>query len=162
MGHQVVIYGMIEGPAAGDRSRALKEHNETAIERLPAEDEWPWLTRSMFALPGGWPQGTYREQIIHFGLSMKDDPPLCPRSEYDPAKGWPRTDRQCVYGWIDKFEHLLRQLFWFGASVHITTDFEPDRVFYYTPTKAAFDKMIADNPRAIDEWELTIAKMPGQ
>jgi hypothetical protein len=80
MGHQVIIYGMIECPAAGDHLRPLKKHNETVISGLPAEDQWPWLTRSMFALPGNWPQGTYLEQIIHFGLSMKDDPPLSPNS----------------------------------------------------------------------------------
>jgi hypothetical protein len=138
MGHQIVIYGMIEGPAAGDQMRALKEHNDAIIRGLPAEDQWPWLTRSMFALPGRWPQGTYREQIIHFGLSMKDDPPLSPNSAFKPDRGWPKEDRKSVYGWIEKFEKLLREMFWFGANVHLITEFEADRVFYYPPTKAAF------------------------
>ena len=160
MGHQAVIYGMIECPTVGDHSLRLKEHNEATINALPSEDEWPWLNRSMFALPSKWPQGTYREQIIHFGLSIKDDPPLSPNTAYDPERGWPKPDRECVYGWIDKFERLLQSLYWFRANLHITTDFEPNRVFYYLPTMAAVDKMLADNPQPIDEWELTIAKMP--
>ena len=32
------------------------------------------MVRSIFALPGSHPRGTYRRQVIHFGLSMEDDP----------------------------------------------------------------------------------------
>lgn len=98
MGHEVIIYGAIVGPAlSGERFRTLQARNKAVINRLPAEDQWPWLTRGNFALPGAWPQGTYRQQIIHFGLTMKDDPPHSEQSAYDPHYGWPREDRVCVY-----------------------------------------------------------------
>ena len=164
MGHQVIIYGMVEGASLGGQGsrgfRVQQAHNESVIDNLPTDDNWPWLTRAMFALPGSNPLGTYREQIIHFGLSIKDRPPISPNSAYDPEHGWPKADRKCVYGWIEKFEHLLRKLFWYGADVHVSTEFEPDRVFCYTPTKAAFDKMISENPQPIDEWELSITNIP--
>jgi hypothetical protein len=32
------------------------------------------VVRGIFALPAPHPQGTYRRQVIHFGLSIKDDP----------------------------------------------------------------------------------------
>ena len=35
--------------------------------------DWPWVVRGIFALPAPYPQGTYRRQVIHFGLSIKDD-----------------------------------------------------------------------------------------
>ena len=157
MGHQVIIYGMIEGVSFSEKHKhLLPDHNENVINELPSDDSWPHLTRSMFALPEKGAQGRYQAQIIHFGLSMKDEPPLSPSAAYDPQHGWPKKDRQSVYGWLAKFENVLRRLYWYGANVHATTDFEPDRVFYYTPTEAAVEKMIADDSQTINEWELKI------
>ncbi len=91
-----------------------------------------------------------------FWLSIKDEPPLSPSDAYDPQHGWPKKDRQSIYGWMAKFEKVLRNLYWYGANVHVSADFEPDRVFYYTPTEAAVDKMVAADPQTINEWELKI------
>lgn len=162
MGHQVVIYGIIECPAAGDHARSLKMHNETVINGLPDDDHWPWFIRSMLALPGDWPKGTYREQIIHFGLSMKDNPPLNSIAAFDPEISMPEDNGTCVEEWIGEFENLLRNLYWFGASVHISTEFEPNRVFSYIPTKAASENMLSFNPQPISEWCLRVARIPDQ
>ncbi len=157
MGHQVIIYGIIEGISFTEKhTNSLPDHNEKVINKLPSEDSWPYLTRSMFALPVKGAEGTYQTQVIHFGLSIKDEPPLSPSDAYDPKHGWPQKDRQSIYGWMAKFEKVLRNLYWYGANVHVSTDFEPDRVFYYTPTEAAVDKMVAADPQTINEWELKI------
>lgn len=156
MGHQIVIYGMIEGASlVGERIRTLQTRNEEIIQCLPDEDEWPWLTREMFAVPGKTPQGTYREQIIHFGLTLKDDPS-------ESIQNYETRDRECVAGWVAKFEKLLSQLYWISVNLHIHTDFEPDRVFYYLPTTLALDNMYRENPQSIHVWERIVEEMPGR
>lgn len=110
---------MIEGASLGGESRnVLQERNVEVISQLPVEDEFPWLTGGMFALPGPSPQGTFREQIIHFGLSMKDRF-LSPSTVYDREHGWPAEERAHATEWIGKFEDLLRRLYWYGAELHV-------------------------------------------
>ena len=138
MGHEVIIYGCIEGAPwrSGDEYRRLQEWNATVITELPSEDEWPWLVRGMFSVPGPWPEGTYQTQVIHFGASLKDEP----------------GDRSCWEVWLGKFEALLRRLCWYSAAVHLETEFEPHRFFRWLPTGPAVDRMVAEAPKCIDEW----------
>lgn len=111
MANQIILFGMIEDASLGRESRnVLQERNVEVISQLPVEDEFPWLTRGMFALPSPSPQGTFREQIIHFGLSMKDRF-LSPSAVYGREHGWPPEDRAHVTEWIGKFEDLLRRLY---------------------------------------------------
>ncbi len=162
MGHELIIYGVIEGAVAGQRSHShLHGRNEAVIESLPETDDWPWLTRAMFQLPAGRPQGTYRTQIIHFGLSMKDGIPLNRSGGYDdgyhPIHSWRHPARDSITGWIEKFETLLRQMYWFGADVHVHTDFEPDRKFSYVLTDTSFKAMCdPHDPKPINDWTLSV------
>lgn len=140
MGHEIIVYGIIEGPPdrkATDERRSLHELNREIIATLvgPEDDDWPWLNRSMFALPGPRPQGTYLAQVIHFGSSFKDNP-------YDP------TVKDV---WISKFEAVLRKLYWVSARVFIDSDFG-DRNIEWTPTNDAFLK-IYDEDVPISDWE---------
>lgn len=160
MGHQVIIYGMIECPAAGDQGRRLKAINESTINSLPAEDEWPCLTRSMFALPSGWPHGTYREQIIHFGLSMKNEKSSAQDSSVDLPVGTTFNNDAASFIWTTKFERLLRSLFWFGATLHINAEFERRIVLFYRPTSVAIEGMLSEKPLPISEWERKHFEMP--
>src|SRR4029079_604571 len=112
---------------------ALHERNRAALNRLPREDDSPSLVRGMFALPAGRPQGTFRRQVIHFGASIKDDP----------------GNRGIWDEWLGKFESLLKQLYWWSAVVHLSTDFEPDRIFQWRPTEAAMAGLYADPPLPI-------------
>ncbi len=77
MGHEAIIYGAIVGSRyrAGNEFRMLQDRNITVIKELPADNDWPWVDKDAFALPGAYPSGTYRSQIIHVGLSIKEDPP---------------------------------------------------------------------------------------
>lgn len=143
MSHEAILYGRIIG-ATGRPGTAgyfdLHARNRAAINRLPRDDDWPWLVRGMFALPAGHPQGTFRRQVIHFGASIKDDP----------------LDRGIWDVWLGKFESLLRKLYWRSAAVHLSTDFEPDRVFEWQPTEAAKARLYAQPPQPVTEWVRTV------
>ncbi len=145
MSHEAILYGRIIG-ATGRPGTAgyfdLHERNRAVVNRLPLQDDWPWLVRGMFALPAGRPQGTFRRQVIHFGASIKDDP----------------LDRGIWDEWLAKFESLLRRLYWWSAVVHLSTEFvEPDRVFEWRPTEAAMDGLHAEQPRPIGEWVRSVS-----
>ena len=138
VGHEVIVYGCIQG-AQGRREKdldPLQLWNAPVIAELPEEGEWPWLVRGMFALPAPWPQGTYQSQLIHFGASLKDEP----------------GDRAVWEQWLQKFEALLRNLYWFSAVVHLETEFEPDRVYRWTPSAAAMQRLYVDSPQCVWEW----------
>lgn len=152
MGHEVIIHGVIEGATLDrDRYRLLQERNAGVIRALPKTDDFPWLTRDMFALPASEPQGTYRSQVIHFGLSLKDDP--LGVVELD---AWPTPEREGIYGWIIKFERLLMQMYWFGADLFVQTEIEPLVHFRYLPTSAATDQMFGENLSPVASWDRTI------
>jgi hypothetical protein len=140
MSHEAIIFGIIEGASyksdTEESYRLLQNRNVEVINSLPEEDEYPWLTKAMFAFPGQRPQGTFREQVIHFGLSLKDDP----------------NDRERILLWIKKFESLLKKLYWWQAQVMLSTDFEEQRVFYFVPTDDAVSGMMCDNPKPVSNW----------
>jgi hypothetical protein len=118
----------------------LHDYNREVLARMADDDDWPWLVRGMFAVPPVRPVGTYRRQVIHFGASIKDDP----------------QDRSVWDVWLDKFEGLLRRMYWFSARVHLETEFEPSRVFEWLPTKAARDGLFSDTPQPVDTWTRTV------
>jgi hypothetical protein len=139
MSHEAILYGRIIGATGRPGTSGyfdMHKRNRAIINRLPGNDDWPWLVRGMFALPAGHPQGTFRRQVIHFGASIKDDP----------------YNRALWEEWLGKFEALLRQLYWRSAVVHLATDFEPDRVFEWRPTEAANAGLYAEPPRPVGEW----------
>ena len=140
MGHEAIIYGRIEGVAwRSDRYRLLQGRNSAVLARLPEDDPWPALVRGMFSLPVPWPTGTYRQQVIHFGGSFKDEP----------------GDTAAWAAWVGKFEGLLRQLCWLTAVVHLETEFGPPRTWRWQPTDAAIARLGYDDPVATDQWTRT-------
>ena len=158
MGHELTIYGIIEGAtASSDDYRRFQRLNEEAINRLPDDDEWPWMTRDMFQFPATEPVGTYQTQIVHFGLSMKDGVPLKDSADYDPIENWRNPARDSITGWIEKFEKLLSQMYWYYAAVHVNTDFEPERKFSYTITRESIELMCKSaEPQPVTDWELSV------
>jgi hypothetical protein len=158
MGHEVVIYGMIGGAFGGghDREEFLRRNKRT-IHQLPRDDDWPWLVRSMFTLPQPRPLGTYMEHVIHFGLSLKDQPPQL-SSVWTPEQGWSYEARECAWGWMEKFERLLRKLYWYRARLHFDSECQPELVFEYSPTSQALDAIWAEDPQPISTWELEVRK----
>ena len=138
MGHEAIVYGCIVGASwrVGERFTWTYELNREALASVPEDDLWPWLVRDIFALPAPYPQGTYRRQVIHFGLSLKDDP----------------DDRGIWDVWLTKFERVLRKLYWRSGVLHLSTEFEPPRVFEWVPTETAMGGLYDDPPRPVSEW----------
>jgi hypothetical protein len=141
MGHEANIVGFIDGATwrTGSEYRRLQLANAGVIAALPATDEWPFLTRGMFALPDTEPYGIYRSQIIHFGLSIKAEP----------------GDRAWWDTWLAKFEDVLRRMYWVSAEVDMRTELESDYAYRWTPTDHAIDLMNSDPPHPIAEWTRT-------
>ena len=142
MGHEAIVTGYIDGThwRVGERYRWTHDLNREALAQVPADDDWPWVVRGIFALPAAYPQGTYRSQIIHFGLSIKDEP----------------SDRGIWDVWLGKFEAVLRQLYWLRAVAHLETDFEPDRTFEWLPTDSAVGRLYDDPPQPVTEWTRSV------
>ena len=87
------LYGcIVEYGLSTERSNEVYRHNEHVINNLPEDDEWPPLTKNMFAItqPATSADGLnyqYSGRIIHFGANFKS-------IEYE----WKE--------WKDKFEEL--------------------------------------------------------
>lgn len=116
MGHETVVHGYIRGAtrAQGAHFYDLHPPNRAVIDGLPDEDDWPFLSRAMFACPGERSdQGRYRTQLIHFGATLKEV-----EADWDE--------------WIAKWENLLRRLYWTEARVYRETEFGDCRVFTWS------------------------------
>lgn len=113
MGMRTTIYGYIEemdfwkDPV---RSK-VRKHNSAIISSLPIADEWPPLSKEMFAIANNLknhsgPNFEYSGRVIHFGANLKS-------VEYE----WQE--------WKNKFESLLTNLFFIEARVHFKTEYSP-------------------------------------
>lgn len=145
MGHEAIMYGVIAGATrrSGDDFRLLYNLNAKVILSLPSDDYYPWVDRSIFALPGDYPNGTYRRQIIHFGLSIKDDP-----SDLD----------KFLEVWLSKFENILKQLHWVSVRLHIDRDFGSSE-YEWSASKEARAGLLADPPRPTTDWNRRLRKI---
>lgn len=120
MGMETVLLGYIAEPwVAGDDARngSFGRWNRQALSELPERDEWPPLSRSLFA----WTeldslQGGYRGSVIHFGGRFKSI-----------EEEWGE--------WLVKFEGLLGRLFWESSVVYLETEASgPFRFEWWVPS----------------------------
>lgn len=142
MGHEVIMYGVIVGAthASGEGFRSLQSLNAKVIESLPHDDDHPWVDGRIFALPGPFPNGTYRLQAIHFGLTIKDEP----------------NNLETFMGtWLSKFEKVLRQLYWISAHLHVKGDFSCCK-YEWILTDDALNGLLEDPPKTPTQWERTV------
>ena len=146
MGHRNTISGHIQEPwyvRGSDRAiTRLWHRNRRVIRSLPSEDEWPWLTRRMFAaspLFGNHGErddllsATYRGPVIYFGGSFS--------SLYQE---WAE--------WLDKFESLLRRLYWEHAVVVLVTEWMGQHVYRWDAEHTDFT---AEKPAPIESWKFS-------
>ncbi|HCW95832.1 MULTISPECIES: hypothetical protein [Stutzerimonas] len=112
MESESIVYGCIrDWPAADpDECHRRRECNRAALEALPRGEAWPFLGREMFSFCRQAEQGLYQTQIIHFGASY-------PAIEYE----WSL--------WVERFEQLLRRLYWSSAVVHLETELNGSHTF---------------------------------
>ena len=104
MDQESIVYGCIKDCAdlAADSERLRA--NRKAMLTLPSADDWPYLSREMFAIPRlTVTPDNYQTQVMHFGASYK-------AIEYE----WSR--------WMAKFEELLGRMYWVSAVVHLETE----------------------------------------
>jgi hypothetical protein len=143
MGHRNTISGHIQEPwyvRGSDRAiRRLWHRNRRVINSLPAQDEWPFLMRSMFAaspIPSNRRDVisvTYRGPVIHFGGSFP--------SVYEV---WPQ--------WLEKFESLLCRLYWEHAIVILVTEWTGQYVYRWDAEGADFTTEV---PQPIRAWKFS-------
>jgi hypothetical protein len=136
MGFESIIYGRIDGPTWRPHDyRKLQRLNREVIDALPETDDWPFLTRSMFAVPGEEPeQGTYRSQVIHFGASLKE-----------VEQDWE--------AWLAKFEALLSRLYWYSAKLHLEAEHGGDHQYEWLIEQDQIDRWLQDPPHPVSRWK---------
>jgi hypothetical protein len=135
MTQQTIIYGYIQG-AEWMSSDVHKLHrlNREVIHSLPVKDRFPHLTHDMFSIPGDSPeQGTFRSQVIHFAASMKE-----------AELQWKK--------WLEKFEDVLRRLYWFNAKVHLRADVIGDYDYEWTVEANQIVHYLKDSPQPPTQW----------
>ena len=127
MGQRVTLSGHIQelfyGVPTFEQQQSVGARNWAAIQRLPEEDRWPFLTRGMFSRsPEVQADGplvtTYRGRVLFFGgsfSSLHDD----------------------IDEWLAKFEALLRQLSWEHASVQVITEWVGHYHYHWEPRAGA-------------------------
>jgi hypothetical protein len=110
-----IVYGCIKHLPLGtaqERQRSCV-HNRRILRALPGADAWPFLCREMFSTPGDDVfSGRYQTQVIHFGMSYR-------AVEYE----WEQ--------WVQKFESLLRDMYWVNAVVHLETELSGHHTFVW-------------------------------
>ncbi len=115
MDQESIVYGCIKDStllSAGEKFQH-RVANRRAMLALPAIDDWPFLSREMFAIPGAQStQNDYQTDVIHFGASYK-------AVEYEWAQ------------WIKKFEELLESMYWVSAIVHLETELSGTHTFMW-------------------------------
>jgi hypothetical protein len=148
MGISVVIHGFIETSGVGrdERTQRVHRHNCEVIGALPEfDDEWPFITRSMFSIPVlGSSQDValrvpqYESIVIAFGGSYKNMYLL----EAD---------------WIRKFEHLLSRLCWDGACVY--NDFSGISYTWDVDVKEMIKNRAQDIPCPPTKWSFKYKRL---
>lgn len=152
MGMQSTIYGYIEEAwpgAAGENKELLYSNastisslNEKVISSLPNEDEWPPLPNSIFGwAPTERPMVNYRNRPIHFAASLKE-------------MDWALRD------WLDKFESLLKRMYWENVTVHYEGAYIGEHTFRWNPKEEWGLGLTKGILTPVDDWdfESTLSK----
>ena len=139
MSDECYLYGAILGAFGTVRDwHSLYERNADTIASLPDEDSEPPLTRGMFcrpARPGD--AGLYRYQVIHFGASFNGF-----------ADDW--------HHWLEKFEGLLKKLYWFSVHLHLHAGVQGGEHDYRWEVKRdQLDRMRRPEPVPPGLWEFS-------
>ena len=143
MGERCTISGHIQDAwyfrGSDEDVRLLEEHNRRVIVGLPEVDVWPPLTRGMFSFSPNESfhrdhvVTTFRGQVIYFGGSFS-------KLYLDLAE------------WLEKFESLLRRLYWEHAVVVLVTELMGHFTYRWDATPEAAELFSAEPPVPVQEW----------
>ncbi len=119
MGHQTLVYGVIEVPSTPLQvARAAAASNFSVLSALPSTDEWPFIVKPMFAnTQSGEVNVEYMYSPIHFAASYKE------------------VDADWA-AWVTKFEQLLFKLCGAAAVVHVESERFPSRKLEWVATSS--------------------------
>ena len=144
MGERCSLSGHIQSPwyfrgTDEDVSRLEKE-NQRVISELPELGEWPYLTRGMFAFSPNATflrsevTTTFRGQVIYFGGSFS-------KLYLDWAE------------WLEKFESLLRRLYWEHATATLIPELIEPNTYHWTATHETLERFSSTPPIPVQDWE---------
>jgi hypothetical protein len=131
MSEEFVVYGIIDAGQSGAGEKYNRHHqlNRDVINSLQSNDGSPRITRSMFSIPGA--EVTFRSQIIHFAASY---------------------NFLDIEQWTQKFERLLRQLYWFSATVHIESEMGWAQRLEWVIDDQSMKSLSSEPPLPVSTW----------
>lgn len=151
MSERTTLSGHIQEPNYGRKyarqTRMLQAGNWRHIRCLPREDEYPLLTRGMFAhspKATSWDPHltpTYQGHVLYFGGSFS--------SLYLDWQEW-RT----------KFESLLRRMYWHHAVVVVVSEAAGTHLYKWEATSTAIEQFWLDPPLPVTEWTVETTPNP--
>lgn len=116
MDQESIVYGCIKDVVDFRNDRSRRECNRQAMLKLPKSEEWPFLSREMFAIPTiEFSPDQYQTEVMHFGASYK-------AIEYEWSE------------WMQQFESLLDSMYWVSAVVHLETELCGTHTFTWQST----------------------------
>jgi hypothetical protein len=121
-----------------DDATFFRRANDAVIASLPQDDPWPPLCRAMFSVTGadelhGSAKG---QRVIHFA-------------------GHFNAIGQDLPQWLDKFEALLRRLYWIQAEVLLMHTYTGVPLcLRYGVERATVEQYTGPSPRPPVTWEL--------
>ena len=135
-----VLLGYIEEPKPKYTEDPLFYHraNDAVLAALPVDDPYPPLCRSLFAVTGNDSlHGSFRGvRVIHFAARFNHV-----TNELAP--------------WLDKFEALLRRLYWIDAEILVNGGWSgPSIVLKYLVDRESANGYWEDPPELPRNWEL--------
>jgi hypothetical protein len=114
MSQESVVYGCIKDvtfTADMEETRHRRHINRRVLAALPSIEDWPLLSREMFVLPSETLiVDDLHTDVVPFGNSYKG-------VEYE----WEQ--------WLQRFEDLLKNMYWVSATVHLETEFNGVHTF---------------------------------
>jgi hypothetical protein len=116
MSQQSIVYGCIKVALPGKNPEAVRERravNRQVLSELPSNEEWPLLPREMFSLPAeALDLDVITSDVLHFGQAYRGI-----EHEWDQ--------------WLERFETILRQMYWETAVVHLETELRGTHTFIW-------------------------------
>lgn len=111
MNPESIVYGCIKDVTSKYSESVRRRANRSALLALPQVEQWPYLCQEMFSIPELQPApNNFQTEVVHFGASYQ-------AIEYE----WS--------GWLEKFEALLKDMYWVSAIVHLETELTGTHTF---------------------------------
>lgn len=121
--------------------------NDAVLADLPVDDPtWPPLSKAMASATGDGPaQGSFKGRLI-------------------TVAGYINGADYAIGPWLDKFEAMLRKLYWYDASVFVLNSWTAPRMHLsYTADRELTAQCHTPNAKPCDRWTMNsfwLAMMP--